>query len=311
MRTKVPHIDKLPTIMKRILLILLIFNFQIVSSQNEELFNRLNAIHNSGTTFYNVDGIDFTSQTISSEFNEKNLKKAYRKYKINKNDVKETDKELNFENYKVIKREQFDNDLSSVSVNYFVKDKDNRISIFWFGYYNDSNPEFERKIIELIVNDEIPKSCFSSLKTDKINFAGREIELGGSCNWMNINNIQCPYNGQINWSVHKTKESADLSIQNQLKATKTKNGGKVELEKDVKIIFEGVSTTAIKVHYDFTGVTSLLASMSGGKNLTIYYVSEKIRDNYISCVLSFWNNDNISSNGLTPLLEEVMTIEKK
>ena len=301
----------LPTIMKRILLILFIINFQICSAQNEELFSRLNAIHNSGTTFYNVDGIDFTSQTISSEFNEKNLKKAYRKYKISKNDNKEIDKELNFDNYKVVKRDQLGEDLSSVSVNYFVKDKDNRISIFWFGYYNQSNPEFERRIIELIVNDEIPRSCFSSLKTDKINFAGREIELGGNCNWMNINSIQCPYNGQMNWSVHKNKESSDLSIQNQLKATKTKNGGKVESEEDVEIIFEGVPTTAKKIYYDFTGVKSLLASMSGGKNLTVYYVSEKVRDNYISCVLSFWNNDNISSNGLTPLLEEVMTIEKK
>jgi len=297
--------------MKKILLILLIFNIQIVSSQNEELFNRLNVIHSSGTTFYNVDGINFTSETISSEFNEKNLKKIYRKYKIKKDDIKETDKELNFENYKIVKREQFENDLSTISINYFVKNKDNRTSIFWFSYYNESNPQFERKIIELVVNKEIPKSSYSSLKTDKINFAGRDIELGGNCNWTNINNIQCPYNGQMNWSVHKTKESADLSIQNQLKATKIKNGGKVESEEDVEIIFEGVPTTAKKVHYDFTGVTSLLASISGGENLTIYYVSEKIRDNYVSCVLSFWNNDNISSGGLTPLLEEVMTINKK
>ncbi|WP_412985691.1 hypothetical protein [Pontimicrobium sp. IMCC45349] len=295
--------------MKKILLILLIFNFQFGFSQNEKLFDRLNAINNSGTIFYNVDGIDFTSQTIFSDFNDKNLKKAYRKYKIKKTDIKETDKELNFENYKVVKREQLDNNLSSVSVNYFVKNKDNRISIFWFGYYNKSNSEFERKMIELILNNEVPKNCFSSLKTNEVNFAGRKIELGGNCNWMNINNIQCPYNGQINWSVHKTKESADLSIQNQLKATKTKNGGKVESEEEVEIIFEGVPTTAKKVYYDFTGVTSLLVSMSGGKNLTIYYVSEKIRDNYVSCVLSFWNNDNIGSSGLTPLLEEVMAIK--
>lgn len=295
--------------MKKILLILLIFNFQFGSAQNEKLFDRLNAINNSGTIFYNVDGIDFTSQTIFSDFNDKNLKKAYRKYKIKKTDIKETDKELNFENYKVVKREQLDNNLSSISVNYFVKNKDNRISIFWFGYYNKSNPEFERKMIELILNNEVPKSCFSSLKTNEVNFAGRKIELGGNCNWMNINNIQCPYNGQINWSVHKTKESADLSIQNQLKATKTKNGGKVESEEEIEIIFEGVPTTAKKVYYDFTGVTSLLVSMSGGKNLTIYYVSEKIRDNYISCVLSFWNNDNIGASGLTPLLEEVMAIK--
>ncbi|PWH82829.1 hypothetical protein DIS18_11415 [Algibacter marinivivus] len=282
---------------------------QVIFSQNEALFSRLRAIHNSGTTFYNVDGIDFTKETISSDFNTKNLKKAYRKNKIKKEDVKEIDKELNFENYRVVKREQFDNGLISVSINYFVKNKNNRISVFWFSYYDKNNPEFERKMIELILNDKIPKSCFSSLKTEKINFAGREIELGGNCNWMNINNIQCPYYGQMNWSVHKTKQSAELSIENQLKATKIKNGGKVLSEEEVEIVFEDVKTKAKKVLYDFTGVTSLLASMSGGKNLTIYYVSEKIRDNYVSCVLSFWNNDNINPSGLPPLLEEVMSID--
>jgi len=290
--------------------IFLIFS-QISFGQNEELFNRLQAIHNSGTTFYNVDGVDFTSQNISSEFNEKNLKKAYRKNKIKKKDEKVTDKELIYDNYKVVNREKFENDLVSVSVNYFVKNNENRISIFWFGYYEKSNPEFERKMINLILSDSIPKDCFSSIKTDKVNFAGREIELGGNCNWININNIQCPYYGQMNWSVHKTKESADLSIQNQLKATKVKNGGKVVSEEEIDIMFEKVPTKARKVNYDFTGVTSLLASMSGGKNLTIYYVSEKVRDNYVSCILSFWNNDNINPSGLPPLLEEVMEIVKK
>ena len=297
--------------LNKISILILLVVCQISFAQNEELFNRLRAIENSGLTFYNVDGIDFSKQTIYSDFNDKNLTKAYRKYKIKRKDLKETDKELNFENYKVIKREIFDNGLVSVSVNYFVKNKDNLISVFWFGYYDKSNPEFERKMIDLILNDAIPKTCFSSIKTDNIDFAGREIELGGNCNWMNINNIQCPYYGQMNWSVHKTKESADLSIHNQLKATKVKNGGKVVSEEEVDIIFEDIPTKAKKVYYDFTGVTSLLASMSGGKNLTIYYISEKVRDNYVSCVLSFWNNDNINPSGLPPLLEEVMRIAQE
>ncbi|MEM6517059.1 MAG: hypothetical protein AAF688_12815 [Bacteroidota bacterium] len=278
-------------------------------SQNDELFKRLRVIHNSGTTFYNVDGIDFTSQNLSSEFNEKNLKKAYRKNKIKKKELKVTDKKLRFDNYKVIKREQFDNNLVFVSVNYFVKNKDNRISVFWFGYYEKDNPEFERNMITLILDDKIPKSCFNSLKTDNVDFAGREIKLGGNCNWMNINNIQCPYYGQMNWSVHKTKESADLSIQNQLKAAKIKNGGKVISEETVDIEFEGTETKAKKVIYDFTGITSVLASMSGGKTLTIYYVATQIRDNYVSCILSFWNNDKINPSGLAPLLEEVMKLK--
>jgi hypothetical protein len=110
---------------KQISIFILLIVSQIGFGQNEELFNRLRAINNSGTTFYNVDGVDFTNQNISSEFNEKNLKKAYRKNKIKKNDEKVADKELNYENYKVVSREEFDDDLISVSVNYFVKNNDN------------------------------------------------------------------------------------------------------------------------------------------------------------------------------------------
>ncbi len=176
-----------------VLIFILLIICQTSFSQNEELFKRLRAIHNSGITFYNVDGIDFTSQNISYEFNDKNLKKAYRKNKIKKADKKVADTKLNYENYKVINRKEFENGLISVSVNYFVRNKQDRIAVFWFGYYEKDNPEFERNMIDLILNDLVPKTCFDSIKTDNVNFAGREIELGGNCNWMTINNIQCPY----------------------------------------------------------------------------------------------------------------------
>lgn len=296
---------------KKIFTLILIALGQLAFAQDEELFNRLRAIDNGGITFYNVDGIDFSRETLKYDFNEKNLKRAYRKNKIKNKDAKETDALLAFDNYKFIDKEQFENGLVAVTVHYFVKNKDNGISVFWFGHYNKDNPAFEREIIGLILNDKIPQACFNSLKTDQINFAGREINLGGNCNWMNINNIQCPYYGQMNWSLHKTRESADLSIQNQLKATKSKSGGKVVSEEEVDIVFEGVPTKVKKVNYDFTGISSLLVSMSGGKNLTIYYVSAQVRDTYVSCVLSFWNNDNILLSGLPPLLEEVMSLEVK
>lgn len=290
------------------LVYILLFFYNTSVSQSDELFNRLRAINPSGTTFYNVDGMDFTSRHTFYEFDDKNIKKAYRENKIKKKDSKVTDKDLGFENYKVVTQESFENGLIAIKVTYFVKNKNNQISVFWFSFYDQENRAFERKMIDLILNNTIPKSCFSSIKTDSINFAGRIIKLGVNCNWMNTNNIQCPYYGQMNWSLHKTKASADLSLQNQLKATKVKNGGKIISEEEVSIVFEGITTKAKKVYYDLTGVTSLLASMSGGKNLTIYYVSEKVRDNYVSCVLSFWNNDNINSSGLPTLLEEVMNL---
>jgi archaellum component FlaF (FlaF/FlaG flagellin family) len=114
----------------------------------------------------------------------------------------------------------------------------------------------------------------------------------------------------MNWSVHKSYESAKNSVDNQFSVTKSRKGGKVISEEEVDVIFEGTETKAKKVIYDFTGVKSLLAGMSGGKTLTIYYVACEVRGNYVSCCMSFWDNDTITENGLAPLLEEVMQLKK-
>ena len=114
----------------------------------------------------------------------------------------------------------------------------------------------------------------------------------------------------MNWSVHGTLATAKSAIANQLLATKSKKGGKVIAELNVPVIFEGTEATAKKVIYDFTGLNSLLAGASGGKTLTVYYVAAAVRGNYVSCVMSFWNNDTITASGLSPLVEEVMQLKK-
>lgn len=62
--------------------------------------------------------------------------------------------------------------------------------------------------------------------------------------------------------------------------------------------------------YDIKGINSLLVGMSGEKTLTIYYVVSPVRGNFVSCVLNFWNNDQIGESGLPLLLEKVMKLKK-
>jgi len=87
------------------------------------------------------------------------------------------------------------------------------------------------------------------------------------------------------------------------------SGGKVISDEFVDVVFEGQDVKARKVVFDFTGVRSVLVGMTGGKTLTIYMVSASVRDRYLYCVGSFWNNDNIGPNGLPPLLSEVMGLK--
>ena len=280
------------------------------SQDNDDFAQRLKAINNQTIIFYNVDGVDFSSQTFNYEFSEKGLKKLYRKYSIKESDLKTKDETLDYNNLFITKSENVAENLNQISSYYFVENKNKTVSVFWFGYYGKQKQEFERKYVNLILNDKIPKEVFEPMTIESIDFAGRKIELGNSCSWTNINTVQCPYYGEMNWSVHKTIVSAKNSIDNQFNVTKSKKGGKVLSEEDIDVIFEGTETKAKKVIYDFTGAKSLLAGMSGGKTLTIYYVASKVREHYVSCCMSFWNNDTITENGLAPLLEKVMQLKK-
>ena len=92
--------------------------------------------------------------------------------------------------------------------------------------------------------------------------------------------------------------------------TGLRKGLKIISKTEVKVIFENTPTTALKVVYGFTGLTNLAVKTSGGKTLIAYYVADKVRDKYVSCVMSFWDNDKILENGLPPLLDKVMQLSK-
>lgn len=295
----------------RVVFLFLVFFFTNISfsQDNDDYTKRIKAINNKSLIFYNSDGVDFSSQTFSGEFSEKNLKKAFRKYSIKEADVKIKDNSLDFNNLYVTKSEKITEDITQINSYYFVE-KNNSITVIWFGYFNKLNKDFEQKYANLIMKDEIPKEIFEPMTIDSIDFAGRKIELGNECYWTNVNTVQCPYYGEMNWSVHKSLESAKNTIETQFYITKNKKGGKVISEAEVDVVFEGTETKARKIIYDFTGVKSLLAGMSGGKTLTVYYVACEVRGNYVSCCMSFWNNDTITENGLAPLLEKVMQLKK-
>ncbi|MCK8482129.1 hypothetical protein [Psychroserpens algicola] len=280
----------------------------VIYAQNDTYFDRLQAVVNSTAIFYNVDGIEITSQSFSSKFNEKELKKVLRAYKIKRKDVKTIDPELPINHYVYDKSELIADNLTLHTI-YYILDFKTKVKVISFSYAKDRNLKFERQFIADVMDNAIPSDVFVSSSVDSLDFAGRTLVLGGNCRWMNVRNVQCPYYGQMNWSLHKTIEDAKQNCDTHLLITKHKKGGKVISETSVPVVFEGKETTAKSVTYDFTGVKSLLVGMSGGKTLTIYYIAEEIRGRNISCVLSFWNNDQINDSGLPALLEEVMTLK--
>ncbi|WP_126973226.1 hypothetical protein [Gynurincola endophyticus] len=280
----------------------------LVTAQDTDLLNRLQAIHNRGIDFYNVDGIEITSEIKDIPLNAKSIVKGFKNLKLKEKDLTATEPLLGFPNSYFSKTEEKPAGLHTTTDYYFVESIDKKVIGFTFTTVNKTDNELQREFINLVRNNLIPSNVYNKLQLDSINFAGRKILLGNSCAWMGVNNVQCRFYGQMNWSVHKTQESATQSVNNQYVSISAGNKGKIVSDTTVSVIFEGVETNARRIMYDFTGVTGLLAGMSGGKNLTIYFVAAPVRDHYVSCVMSFWNNDQINAGGLSPLLEQIMKL---
>ena len=279
-------------------------------AQESKILERLVALDNNGKIWYNIDGYSITSEVFNYNFDEKGLKKIFKKHSIKEDDLKTKDDSISKNNIVVHKTEKLNDKLSQRNSYYFVENSDKKITVIWFAKTSNEDFTIQRELTNLIIENKIPKSNFVSMQTNKINFGNRQIELANSCYWTFLNTVQCPYFGEMNWSVHYSLEDAKESIENQLEMTKSRKSGKILSEEIIDVEFENVPTKAKKVIYDFTGLTGALTGMSGGKTLTIYYVAEKVRENYMSCVMSFWNNDEINpETKLPPLLEKVMRIK--
>ena len=290
------------------LFFILIFSFCF--SQENNVLERLSALNNNGKIWYNIDGYSITSEKFNNSFDEKGLKKVFRKHQITDSDVKIKDNQINFNNLLISKQQKISDNNFQTNNYYFVENPDQTVSVVWFIKNGKTDKETEEKMVNLIIENKIPEENFVPMKITSINFAGRKIELRNSCYWTFLNTVQCPYLGEMNWSVHRNLESAKEAIENQLNITKSKNGGKVTSEEIVDIEFEGVQTKAKKVIYDFKGVASALAGKKRKKNLTVYYVAENVRNRNVSCVMSFWNNDQINpETKLPPLLEKIIKLK--
>lgn len=294
----------------KIVNLLFILVFSVCFSQENNIFERLSALKNNGKIWYNIDGYSITSEVFSNTFDEKGLKKVFRKHQISDSDAKVKDSNISFNNLLVTKQQKVSADFSQTNNYYFVENPDKTITVVWFIKIGKTDKETEEKLVNAIIEKKIPEENFSPMSISSINFAGRKIELGNGCYWTSVNIVQCPYAGEMNWSVHRTLDDAKEAVENQLNITKSKKMGKVVSEEMVDIEFEGVPVKAKKILYDFTGVAGALAGMSGGKNLTVYYVAATVRNKNVSCVMSYWNNDEINPETKLPaLLGKLMAVK--
>lgn len=277
------------------------------------LFSRLRGISSNGIDFYNVDGIEITTQSTIVALNPSAICKQYKKVSGKRFKLKEEnliqDNKWGFPYYYAEQQDTEAEDIVRKVSNYFITLHEGSVTWFTFSSVNKTDTALEQHFIQLVKDAAIPDSIFSRLVVDTINFAGRNIVLGNACNWKGPNNIQCPNKGQMNWSVHKSMDDAKLTVDLHYKILGGLNGGAITMDTMVPVIFEDVEILARKIVYSFTGAKGLMVKASGGKYLAMYFIAAPIRGNYVSCAMSYWNIDALNENGLPQLLAEVMKLK--
>lgn len=104
--------------------------------RSNELFSRLRAISNAGVDFFNIDGIEITSQNINVEFSKKNILKRFKKYSITENDLNAGDTSIQNQNFHTVKSEQISPETIQKTSYYFIENKNKEITAITFANIN-------------------------------------------------------------------------------------------------------------------------------------------------------------------------------
>jgi hypothetical protein len=292
--------------MKRILIGIFLFTIFHSIAQSNTIRN-LQAIKDGNQTLYNTEGYDVAQMDFELYFDEKGFKKVKQKLEI----PKETpiSESPDFPNVKIIELNTSTAGVVTRSIYYLSTPRWGILKVVAFGTSCSRVPAIEKELYAEIIKKTLPKSVFTSLTVDTVLFAGRPVDFGPPCQWMGPRNLQCPNYGQMNWSEFTDSVRAKQMITNQ-KMRNDDPGKYVVLEqKQVDVIFEGQEVKALRCTMK-TGMTELI-NIGGSDVLIVYYITAKVRDRYVSCVLSQYTDDvGVKETKLAQLLSQVMQLKE-
>ena len=267
------------------------------SSETYKIFQNSHGLKKGPSKYIDVEGYSILSKDHDEAYYHKRYIRQIKKdYGIEKDNQGTTNNSLNVKHVLFTTKNKISDNINENSILYLIQKDDERIKAIAFSTFTTRDSVLENTFLKNFIEDSVPKEIFTKSRVDSINFAGRCLFLGSHCRYIDSHNIGCPDLGQISWSIFRSENKAlEYSNMSYLIA---KNKFKVIETDSVDVVFEKVPSKALKIIYELEN-----------NYLTTYYITEKIRGRYISCVLSHYSND-IITNGLTPLIEEVMQLKE-
>lgn len=264
------------------------------------------AITDGKQTFYNTEGYDVFQMDFELYFDEKGFRKVKQKLDIEKETP--ISESPDFPNVKIIEEHVMEAGVLTHHIYYLSTPRWGILKVVGFATRCDRVLAIEKEFYTEIIKKTLPKNIFTSLNVDTVMFAGRPIDFGPPCQWMGSRNLQCPDYGQMNWSEFTDSVRAKQMITNQKKANDNPEKYGILEQKQVDVIFEGQEVKALRCTLKIK-IPELI--MGGSNILIVYYVTAKVRDRFVSCVLSQYTDDvGVKTEKLAPLLAEVMQLKE-
>lgn len=294
--------------MQKIILLTLLLTISFGAYSQKDILSQMHGLEYNGNLIFNVSGHQIMVMQDNSMLTETGIKNLKKTYKIKNVDAEYKDTKLSNKNNLVIENtvpNEKNTAMKTYQVFYFLGGDYKDVTTIFFQSLTPIDSSIRKAFMDAYFANKLAKYYTNDWNAEQIDFVGRKIELGDACKWVAPNNVQCDALGEMSWSEFDNMEDAE----NQTAlAIQTISPHKLIKKERASIIFEGQSLPATRVVYK-SGGPKLLSGGAPDK-MAVYYVTAKVRDKYISCVLSYYVYDTNDYN-LAPLLQEVMSLKGK
>ena len=293
--------------MKKYLLYLFLIALPLKSFTQENILNQMQGLSLKGDMVFAVEGYMMTIQKENGSLGKKGIQKIKNKYNLKDIISEYSDKNLKWENWVIENKTKIKGlpDVEGFQKCYLLPQSNDRMMVVLLQSASGRDSIIEKAFMEALFSRKLSNYTTDNWTAEKVDFAGREITLGDVCQWVSPQNVHCASFGQMAWSIFKTEKEADINTKILIATNNNSGRYKIIKEESIEILFENIPTQAKRYTYKIN--TSKL--LSGGRNtLIVYYVTQKVRDQYLSCIMTQYleKKDDYS---LPMLLQEVMSID--
>lgn len=255
-----------------------------------------------GETFFELAGYQlYLSREKGEVTNHRSIRDIKKEYNLIHILAEYTDAKISLPNHVIEAERKLTNDRTSSLVCFLLQEKPNQLTVLHLETMNQRDLLLEQQLVSTYLTNQLTPYLTTNWTSRSLFIAGKTIPLDNTYKWEAPHHVTSD-NGMIQWSEFPTMMEAELDINNHIDMDMM-SGMEILSEEDVEILFDSIPTLAYRVAYRSYSPESYPETM------ICYYIAEKVREKYVSCVLGHFAGRQNDFN-LSPLLRELIHIPR-